>query len=534
MRKAKHLLRRTTFSFNKTTIESFATKTPQEALIALTQNIPDTLSIPYDPLPVSAPGGYWTNQTINPSTIPGQARKRQYVSGWWWYNAHSKPSIKYMMSFFLHTTFTIAKSKQAGTSTHFYDHIKLLNQFATGNIKDLAKKMTVDNCMLEYLNNTDNRNTNPNENYAREFLELFTIGKEPQIANGDYTNYTEYDVQQAARVLSGFQYDQYRLHIDSDTNLPRGKATVSRHDTGNKTFSPAFGNETITGQNTASGMYDELGAFVDMIFNQSETAKAYCRKLYKFFVKTTWDTSVEMDIIEPLSSILISNNYDLEPVIKALLESQHFYDEDDTDNTDNVIGSIIKSPLHLLSEVCNLFELTVPDPINNPLHYYRNFFSIFINNSYLYSAGLPFFDPESVAGYPAYFQTPDLDKNWFVSNTVLAKHRLITSLIAGRDKIATNHGLYTKLNLVAFIQEKLDNPDDPTQIVNDLAELMYPEAMSITRLAEFKAVLLNNNTENYWTIEWQKYLNNNNPNTLNNRLNGLVSLMINVPEFQLM
>jgi len=492
------------------------------------------LPIPYDPLPVSAPGGFWTNLTTNPSNIPGQPRKRQCVSGWWWYNAHGTTSIQYMMSFFLHTTFTIAKSKRAGTSTHFFDHINLLKHYATGNVKTLALKMTVDNCMLEYLNNTDNKNTNPNENYAREFLELFTIGKGEQIAEGDYTNYTEHDVQQAARVFTGFQYDENRQYIDNDTNLPRGKANVSRHDITNKTFSSAFNFETIIGGNTESGMFDELEDFVNMVFSQTETAKNYCRKLYKFFVKTTWDSSVETDIITPLANLLIQNNYSLEPVLKTLLESKHFYDEDDGNNTDHIIGALIKSPLHLVSEVCNLFDLPIPNPIETPLYYYRNFFSIFINNSFLYSAGLPFFDPESVAGYPAYFQAPDFDKNWFVSNTVLARHKLIYSFIKGKDQIASNHTLHTKLNMVSFIQDKLENPNNATLIVSELANLLYPEALSTSRLEEFEDILLNGNTSNYWTIEWQKYLNNNNPNTLNQRLNELVSIMVNIPEFQLM
>ena len=58
--------------------------------------------------------------------------------------------------------------------------------------------------MLRYLDNTENNATNPNENYAREFLELFTILKGPQISEGNYTNYTELDIQQAAKVFTGF------------------------------------------------------------------------------------------------------------------------------------------------------------------------------------------------------------------------------------------------------------------------------------------------------------------------------------------
>lgn len=76
--------------------------------------------------------------------------------------------------------------------------------------------------MLDYLDNTKNNANNPNENYAREFLELFTILKGEQVGNGDYTNYTEVDVQQAAKVFSGIKTKHDRTIIDADTNIPMG------------------------------------------------------------------------------------------------------------------------------------------------------------------------------------------------------------------------------------------------------------------------------------------------------------------------
>ena len=178
--------------------------------------------------------------------------------------------------------------------------------------------------MLEYLNNTDNYANNPNENYAREFLELFTILKGPQIGVDNYTNYTELDVQQAARVLTGFRKMNDRSIIDEDTNLPKGWNDISKHDTANKVFSDAFNNNEIIGQETEEGMNQELNDFVDMIFDKQETARAYCRKLYRFFVKSEWNDEVESEIIEPLSQQLINDNYDILPTVTTLLSSKHF------------------------------------------------------------------------------------------------------------------------------------------------------------------------------------------------------------------
>ena len=157
----------------------------------------------------------------------------------------NQKTLKHKLTFFLHTSFTISKDGGTGESTFFYDHLCLLDFYAYGNIKTLAKKITFDNSMLIYLNNTRNNANNPNENYAREFLELFTILKGPQISESNYTNYTEFDIQQTAKVFSGIKTKYDRSIIDSDTNLPRGKINVYNHDTTNKTFSNTFNNQTI-------------------------------------------------------------------------------------------------------------------------------------------------------------------------------------------------------------------------------------------------------------------------------------------------
>ena len=97
--------------------------------------------------------------------------------------------------------------------------------------------MIADNVMLRYLNNNQNTAVNPNENFAREFLELFTIGKGPQIGPGDYTNYTEDDIVEAAKVLTGFRTRINRDVVDAETGIPRGDAQFGQHKPGAKTFS---------------------------------------------------------------------------------------------------------------------------------------------------------------------------------------------------------------------------------------------------------------------------------------------------------
>ena len=389
--------------------------------------------------------------------------------------------------------------------------------------------------MLDYLDNTNNVATNPNENYAREFLELFTILKGQQQGSGNYTNYTETDVQQAAKVFSGFKQQNNRSVIDADTGLPSGYANKNQHSSANKTFSNAFNNQVITGKNTEVGMFEELSAFINMVFAQSETAKAYCRKLYRFYVKSEWNATVETDIITPLSQQLIANNYDILPVVKTLLASEHFYDADDGDATNNIIGSIVKSPLQILNEVCSLFNVTIPNPTTDATRYYSNFFLNFIHNTYFKGAGMDFYNPDSVAGYPAHYQEPDFDRIWFSSNTLSARYKLIESLIIGKNTITNNANIYTKLDTVLFITNNVSSPSNPNSLITEIANLMYPESIDSDRTNYFKTFLVDAGfPDYYWTNAWNDYINTNDKTTVKNRLDALIIAMVNAAEFQLM
>lgn len=534
LRKAKHLLRRATFNYTKEQLELFTGITASTAVNTLITESPNTLAEPYDPLPIDNPDGFWTSSQELPNSFSGQYRKRSIVTAWWWHNAMNQINLKHKLSFFLHTCFTVGKDDGVGSATYFFDHINLLDFYAFGNLKTLAKKITLDNGMLDYLDNTQNNKNNPNENYAREYLELFTVLKGEQIGPENYTNYTEVDIQQAAKVFSGFKKLSDRSVIDPDTNIPMGYININQHDTENKTFSEAFGNQVITGRDTETGAFEELDDFVDMVFAQPETAKAYCRKIYRYFVKSEWTEEVETDIITPLAQILTDNDYNILPVVTTLLSSEHFYDADDNDATDNIIGSIIKSPLQLLSEVCSVFELEYPDPSTDALNYYRNFFHNFIHNRFFPAAGMGLYNPDSVAGYPAYYQEPSFDRNWFSSNTLIGRYKLIESLIEGKNTI-TSGNIYSQLDTVPFVKNKIVNASDPNLLVSEIADLLYPESIDTDRTTYFKRFLVDEGfPDYYWTGTWNQYLNTNDDTTVKTRLDALIIAMINAAEFQLM
>ena len=591
-RLTKHLLRRSCFHYSKDLLDQMIGKTPDEILNLISTSATFTMQWPNDPVTMGinslCPGvqdGFWLNSSpwTNSSYACGQVRKRSIVAGWWWYNCLNQNSLIDKLTWFLFTTFTVSKDDGSGKSAHFFDYLNLLQFYADKSVKELARKITFDNAMLYYLDNSDNNNNNPNENYAREFLELFTIGKGEQVSDGDYTNYTEHDVVQAARVFSGIKFKNNRDNYDSDTvklphynlGIPKGYINTNKHDAGDKTFSYAFNNQTITGGNTSSAIETELDDFVEMIFNKIETAKNYVRKLYRMFVRSEWGQDVEDNVITPLAQQLQSNGYNLLDVLSTLLKSKHFYDLDDNDSTDENIGGIIKNPLQFFNELITLLGVSLPNPntpqtpqgsgydTSNENFRYYIFWNAFAHNSFFASTGMIPFAPASVAGYPGDYQPPAYDKAWFNPNNIVARYNTILSFI-GQDYndnngnginriigVQTNQSgvqyyqrIWTSFDPINFLENTVTDPFDANKIVEELSELFYCETIASNRVNYFVKFLIHENEPNYvWYDTWDAYKNGNSTNsqnalvTIKNRLagqDGLIPKMINAAEFQLM
>ncbi|NJO01116.1 MAG: DUF1800 domain-containing protein [Bacteroidia bacterium] len=275
-RHAAHLLRRTSFQVTRKRIDQFAGFTVEDALKRLLVR-PNAPAVP-EPIDPNT-GKAWLSN--NQKLETGDYLLRRYVTSWWLHEAQRDHSISHKMMFFLHTNFSTAAN--SGSSLNLFDHLNLLRFYALGSIKKLSVKITLDALMLKYLGNHRSHKRHPNENYAREFLELFTIGKGPQKGSGDYTHYTETDVIQAARLLTGYRLYEKRDLTDPETKLPRTSYFDPKaHDTEDKKFSRAFQNSVISGGQDEKGMQRELDDFVNMVFNQEATAKHICRKLYRF------------------------------------------------------------------------------------------------------------------------------------------------------------------------------------------------------------------------------------------------------------
>lgn len=535
---ARHLLRRASFVYKKDILDALQTMTPNQAMDYLFQSAPDAVEKPYDPMDFEqyTPVGWFTEDYPTGTGGGTSNRQKRYCEAWWWYNAINAPSIEYKLSFFLYTRFTVEKSI-GPWSGHFYDYLRLLKHYAKGNFKEFAVKMTLNNHMLVFLDNNLNRKTSPNENYAREFFELFTIGKGPQVGDTDYTHFTEQDIVEGAKVLTGWRLNNDRTIIDPDTNLPTGYPVYSQHfNASDKVFSHRFDNMVIASATNEQGMLPELQAFVDMIFGKVQTARHFVRKLYQFFVKSYISEEVEQDIIIPLANQFISNGFEIEPITRTLLSSVHFYDLDDSNPNDETIGAIVKSPLQIMSEICTYFYADIPSPNDEPLMFYRQFWELFVNNIYCTATAMFIFDPGSVAGHSAYHQAPMYDKAWFAASTLIGRYRIGESFLDGLNRITNNTNIFAKINISEVIRDLniVSQPFNPTMLTQELLNDIFGQEPPSERVSYYRDNFLLNGIQSYnWVEIWGDFLNTGDNSAVEPRLKDLLKNALRAPEFQL-
>ncbi|MNU83956.1 hypothetical protein D3C71_736660 [compost metagenome] len=532
--KAAHLLRRATLGPRLQDISNFSGMTAQAAFTALSQSqvVP---ALPIDPMS----GTDW----VYPNTVdPNQfgTTLSDYTRSWWLENMRaSEPNLTERMIWFYHTHLPMIMSRIEGNPQFALDYLRLLRFYALGNYKDLTKAICIDNAMLIHLDGNLNIKGVPQENFAREFLELFTVGKGEEVSLGDYTNFTETDVQALTKVLTGWGIDPTFQTIDPVTNFPTGKVkgsatTSSQHDVTSKQFSGAFGNAVIqtgsvTGSNAAvTAVYTELDDLINLIFNSPHTAKHICRRIYREFAYYDITTEIETDIIEPLATVLINNNFDILPVLEVLFQSEHFYDLDTPITEDNNIGAIIKSPMDLVIGTMRLFNLTVPDKTTQlPAHY--DMYSQLIGQLSL--QGIEFFEPYDVAGYEPYFQYPDFHRYWISSNYLANRYKFSELLISG---FTGTSGVLLKLDIVDFVEMNCSNPGDPTILIQELVKWLFPITLDATRFNYFRdTVLLDQLSAANWTTEWNTYVNTSNDVNVRLQLESLAMAMMQSPEYQL-
>jgi uncharacterized protein (DUF1800 family) len=373
--------------------------------------------------------------------------------------------------------------------------------------------VTIDPAMLDYLNGSTNTKTNPNENHARELQELFTIGKGPEIAPGNYTNYTEDDVKAAAKILTGWRFDSTSLS---------SYFTLSRHDTTSKQFSADYGGTVVPGSFDPTG-HAEIDALLAMIFLQQETAKFICRKLYRWFVYYVIDSAAEANVIGPLADIFRNSNYEIKPVLSALFKSQHFYDPVN-------IGCVIKSPIDHAVGLCR--ETGVVFPSSSDLAAQYNHWRYIRTQAA--NAQMDLGDPPNVAGWAAYYQSPQFYEMWINSDTLPKRVQFSDKLTTTGNRL---NGFTLIVDPLAFAAQT-SNAADPDVIVAEFALLLFPTALTANQHQFLLDILLSGLPAYEWTVEWIDYITHPTDaakrDAVKTKLEALLTFMMEMAEYQLM
>ncbi|MEO9021673.1 MAG: DUF1800 domain-containing protein [Ginsengibacter sp.] len=282
---------------------------------------------------------------------------------------NSESQLREKMSLFWHGHF-------ACRVVNIYFQQQLLNVIrdnALGNFGDLLREVSKSPAMLSFLNNQQNNKKHPNENFAREVMELFTMGR---------GNYTEVDVKEGARAYTGWGFNLNGEFVDRPF----------LHDTSSKTFLGKTGN--FDGDDV-----------IDIILEQKATAKFITRKIYKYFV----NENIDNERVELLATGFYQSNYDLQKLMNDIFMSEWFYNEKN-------IGARIKSPVELIVGVRRL----VPMELENPE----------VQLLFQRVLGQVLFYPPNVAGWPG-------GKSWIDSSSLVFRMRLPQILTNAEEFLIT-------------------------------------------------------------------------------------------------
>lgn len=567
-KRAAHLLRRITFGPNKADIDTFANYSVSDALDLLFK---DT-ALPEPPVDLKT-GVTWVNipsTTANSSESPLQ----EYFKGWWLKQMLAQDvavtdrlpfMVREKILFFIHTHLTIIQGTVSNSRSFYFQNALFRNFALDGNkpaeisLKELTKKISVDNAMLTLLDGKLNVKGDPNENYGRELIELYTLGKglpgfvPNSTTQGDYVYYTEKDVRSAAYVLSGWDTNLSFTSIDPDTLIPRGRAKVNgagqatQHDNSTKKFSARFNNATITpdptllvgGLPTEASMIDEISQLIDLIYSLPECPKNICRKIYRFFVYHEIDQQLDDAIITDLAATFVANGYKIEPLIREILGSQHFFDMMDTSFDNDKFGALIKSPLELVTETLNFFEHKLPDYKTQLDAFYKTTAYLFAQ---MKSMNMDFMNPIDVAGYDPYHQYPIYNRGWISTTALNRRYDFIFLSMTTENKMPGE----IRIDLYDYFKLRFaTTANDPDAFIRELISYLLPlseETTEITteRISYFKLQFyllgeaLPQGPLAFWTFSWA------NGDTLpiskvdaRGMLQDLVNAVLQSPEYQL-
>ncbi|HZY99095.1 MAG TPA: DUF1800 domain-containing protein [Candidatus Baltobacteraceae bacterium] len=367
-RSAAHLLRRAGFGGTPAEIARYAAMSPGDAVESLVR-FPSTPDV--SPPAVFDRGPYLhelqgldgiAKKRLQNKLVSSDTAAMQSVRLWWLNRMLTTPTpLQEKMTLYWHGHFT----SYINFSAIMYGQNQLFRQDALGNVRDLTHAISKDPAMVLYLNGNTNVAAHPNENYARELMELFTLG---------VGHYTEDDVRESARAWTGLRFDRFAQTVwFSD----------AQHDQGTKTFLGRSGD--FNGDDV-----------VNIIFAQPQCARFFAASLLSYFVYN----DPEPELIDGVAALLRKYDFELAPVMSAIFRSNVFY-------SDRAYRALVKSPTEFIVGTYKALGLTQIDD------------SAITASKQM---GQVLLQPPNVAGWPG-------GQNWLTSATMLARQNFVVRMV---------------------------------------------------------------------------------------------------------
>lgn len=395
---ASHLLSRTSFGGTPRRAEQLAARELPDVVAALIEEA-KTAPTPAKPGWVKEP---WVNtERVYPETTAAermenhrkagerQTRERNELRCWWLdHMIRTAAPLREVMTLFWHGHFT-TEARRMFVAQPLYTQNAALRTHALGNFRELLGAVTLDAAMLMYLNVEDSDAKKPNENFARELLELFTVG---------IGNYGERDIKEIARALTGWTLDapegtkKRPLVADAPRGFCRDGLVATfvkdRHDGGEK---------SVLGKTGKFGVEEVL----DIVASHPATARFISAKLIAYFGAS----DPKNDLRDRMAATFGRTKGDIAAVVEVLLTAPEFFARESR-------GTLIKSPVHLLVGTCRLLNLDVTATPSLA--------------QVTAAMGQELFNPPNVKGWPG-------GRDWISSGTLAVRYHLPEALFDGAE-----------------------------------------------------------------------------------------------------
>jgi uncharacterized protein (DUF1800 family) len=336
-----------------------------------------------------------------------QVRDLQEMRGQWLQRMAQGPRpLQEKLTLFWHGHFATSAIK-VRDAYFMWLQIDTFRRLASGQWLDMLSAVATDPAMLVWLDQAQSRKEHPNENFARECMELFTLGE---------GHYTEKDVTEAARAMTGWSLDRIQEEYHYRDRM---------HDAGVK---------TVLGR---TGHFDGP-EILKIIVAQPQAARFISGKLWKFFASE----SGEPALIEALADVFRSKDNQFKPLLRAMFRSEEFY-------AGSVVGAQVKSPVHWLVGAIRLLERPMPPPI--------------VSTEMIKSLGQDLLMPPNVKGW-------DGGLSWITTNTLLARYNQAATLVLGQGNLGAPGGGRPGQNMAAQLANAAARRMDPVD-VNSIVSL---------------------------------------------------------------